>query len=71
MADRSDNSPTWVETNLTSPKQVAENLHKEGNVKLREEKVLEKETQNSEKATSMKVAQIEEFEIMQWENATR
>ena len=50
---------------------MAENLHKEGKVKLREEKVLEKETQNSEKATSMKVAQIEESKIMQWENATR
>lgn len=42
LADRGDNSPTWVETNLTSPKQVSENLHKEGKVKLREEKVLER-----------------------------
>lgn len=42
LADRGDNSPTWVETNLTSPKQVVENLHKEGKVKLREEKVYRK-----------------------------
>lgn len=69
LADRGDGRPTWVEIKQIDPKQLTENLHKEGKVNLSEEKVLEKEAQNSEKATSLKAAQSVVSKIMQWENA--
>ena len=71
LADRGDGSPTWVETNLTCPKEWTENLHKEGKVNLGEEKEKEQVTQISEKASSPKVVQPKVHEVMQWENATK
>ena len=71
LADRGDDSPTWVKTNLPSPKQLTENFHKEGKIKPREEKAGEFEAQNSGRVANTKLTHTEETEIMQWENASK